>query len=74
MPERDIHSRSFLIPSFVMFPFIQCHHTRGLALLGGVVKLLYKTSPELFACEKEMTDTSRKTKSKRFFLIMASLY
>jgi hypothetical protein len=73
MPERDIHSRSFLIPSFVIFPFIQCHHTRGLALPGGVAKFWYKLSFET-GCEKEIADSSRKVKSKRFFLIIASLY
>ncbi len=30
-----IHSRSSLMPSLVMLPFIQCHHTRGRAPLGG---------------------------------------
>src|SRR3954464_16014006 len=35
MPTRFIHSRSSWIPSLVTLPFIQCHHTRGRALLGG---------------------------------------
>src|SRR4029077_10977484 len=35
MPTRFIHSKSSLIPSLVMLPFIQCHHTRGLAEFGG---------------------------------------
>src|SRR5215472_7670339 len=35
MPTRFIHSRSSLMPSLVMLPFIQCHQTRGLAELGG---------------------------------------
>src|ERR1022692_512446 len=35
MPTRFIHSRSSLMPSLAMLPFIQCHQTRGLALSGG---------------------------------------
>src|SRR5208337_5331890 len=34
-PTRCIHSRSSLMPSLEMLPFIQCHHTRGRAPLGG---------------------------------------
>src|ERR1035441_792997 len=45
MPTRFIHSRSSLIPSFVMLPFIQCHQTRGLALLGGFWKPRSNGSP-----------------------------
>ncbi len=30
IPDRFIHSRYLWMPSFVMLPFIQCHHTRGL--------------------------------------------
>src|SRR5207248_306480 len=44
MPELYIHVRSLRMPSLVIFPCIQCHHTRGLAELGGVVKLVYKLS------------------------------
>ena len=29
MPILSIHKRSFLIPSGVTIPFIQCHHTLG---------------------------------------------
>ena len=35
IPVFCIHRRSFLIPSLVMFPFIQCHHTLGRADFGG---------------------------------------
>src|ERR1035441_10591997 len=45
MPTRFIHSRSSLIPSLVMLPFIQCHQTRGLALLGGFWKPRSSGSP-----------------------------
>src|SRR2546421_4499636 len=45
MPTRFIHSRSSLIPSFVMFPFIQCHQTRGFAESGGFRKPLSSVSP-----------------------------
>src|SRR6266403_2124401 len=45
MPTRFIHSRSSLIPSLVMFPFIQCHQTRGFALSGGFRKPLSSVSP-----------------------------
>src|SRR3977135_1986758 len=44
MPTRFIHSRSSLIPSFVMFPFIQCHQTRGFAESGGFRKPLSSVS------------------------------
>jgi len=35
---RCIHSKSSLMPSLVMLPFIQCHQTRGRAELGGLSK------------------------------------
>src|SRR5258708_5925644 len=38
MPTRFIHSKSSLMPSLVMLPFIQCHQTRGLAEFGGFLK------------------------------------
>src|SRR5439155_1204442 len=44
IPTRCIHSRSRLMPSWVMFPFIQCHHTRGRAELGGVSKPRFNVS------------------------------
>src|SRR3954454_22025982 len=44
MPEGSIHIKSLRMPSLVMFPCIQCHHTRGFAELGGVVKPAYKLS------------------------------
>src|SRR5580698_1602753 len=44
MPTRFIHSRSSLMPASVMFPFIQCHHTRGAADCGGVAKPLASAS------------------------------
>ena len=34
-----IASRSAVMPSFVMLPFIQCHHVCGLAESGGLRKL-----------------------------------
>src|SRR5438067_9611136 len=40
MPTRFIHSMSLRMPSLVMLPFIQCHQTRGRALLGGSAKPL----------------------------------
>ena len=33
------------MPSLLMFPFIQCHHTRGRALCGGSTKPLFRESP-----------------------------
>src|SRR5450755_1139430 len=44
MPTRFIHSKSSLMPSLVMLPFIQCHHTRGLAEFGGFSKPLFNGS------------------------------
>ncbi len=49
MPTRFIHSRSALMPSLVMLPFIQCHQTRGLALSGGFSKPRRNGSPEFCA-------------------------
>src|ERR1035438_10497081 len=49
MPTRFIHSRSSLMPSLVMLPFIQCHQTRGLALSGGFWKPRASGSPEFCA-------------------------
>src|SRR5580704_10118416 len=46
IPTRCIHSRSSLIPSSVILPFIQCHHTRGRAEAGGSSNLFL--SVELF--------------------------
>src|ERR1035437_2023514 len=43
-PTRCIHSRSSLMPSLLMFPFIQCHHTSGRALCGGFTKPLFSES------------------------------
>ena len=43
MPDLFIHSMSFLIPSFETLPSIQCHHTCGLASLGGSMKILAST-------------------------------
>jgi hypothetical protein len=34
-----------LIPCLLIFPFIQCHHTRGRALCGGFTKPLFRESP-----------------------------
>src|ERR1035437_10165686 len=49
MPTRFIHSRSSLMTSLVMLPFIQCHQTRGLALSGGFWKPRSSASPEFCA-------------------------
>src|SRR4029453_18079160 len=49
MPTRCIHSRSSLMPSFVMLPFIQCHHTRGLASSGGAWKPCSSAAPGMGA-------------------------
>ena len=46
---RCIHSRSSLMPSWVIFPFIQCHQTRGRALLGGSSKPLFSGSKAFWA-------------------------
>src|SRR5580765_5755375 len=49
------------MPSFVMLPFIQCHHTRGFADFGGVIKLEYKLSfgAVNFAWEKLRLESSK---------------
>jgi hypothetical protein len=42
------------MPSLVILPFIQCHHTRGIAALAGVTNPTYTASFEdvFFVCEK----------------------
>src|SRR5579871_190155 len=45
-PARCIHSRSAVMPSLLMLPFIQCHQTRGRAPLGGFSKPLRRASAE----------------------------
>src|SRR3954469_23760989 len=45
MPTRFIHSRSLVIPSFVTFPAVQCHHVRGFAESGGFTKPSDNSSP-----------------------------
>src|SRR5438045_696235 len=52
-PALCIHSRSSLMPSFVMLPFIQCHQTRGLAPSGGFWKPLFSASVALCAKERD---------------------
>src|SRR5580658_252667 len=52
MPTLCIHSKSCLMPSLEMFPFIQCHHTLGRALSGGFSKPAFNGSTEL--CAKDM--------------------
>ena len=37
------------MPSFVIFPFIQCHHTRGRALAGGFSNPFLSESGEFWA-------------------------
>src|SRR5438128_11049285 len=59
MPARCIHSRSSLIPSFVILPFIQCHHTRGRAPLGGFSKPCYRASDEVCAHTDNETNNER---------------
>src|SRR5438067_4834643 len=58
MPLRCIHRRSLRMPSLVTFPFIQCHHTLGLAALEGFWNSLYKLlfGVAFFPCEKAEID------------------
>src|SRR6185436_1894284 len=69
MPTRCIHSRSLRIPSLVILPFIQCHHTRGCAALGGVRKFLYKLSLEMPVCVMAAIDNSESVKRRDIFFI-----
>src|SRR6185312_7986820 len=58
MPARCIHSRSFRIPSLVIFPFIQCHHTRGFAAFGGFLNLSYNESSACFSLFRQLSKKS----------------
>src|SRR3954468_18304529 len=61
MPTRRIHSKSSLIPSLVIFPFIQCHQTRGFAESGGLRKPAVKGSLAVCAAThtpKQISDTT----------------
>ena len=44
IPTRAIDSRSAVMPALVTLPFIQCHHTCGLAERGGVRNPFTRTS------------------------------
>src|SRR5256885_998854 len=61
MPTRCIHSRSSLIPSLEMLPFIQCHQTRGLADCGGLSKPCFSASGD--AWPKLLPDKHTETKA-----------
>jgi len=52
-----------------MLPFIQCHHTLGLAALVGVRKPLYWLSFELllFVWENPATDNNAATEKTKIF-------
>src|SRR6266496_6413407 len=69
-PTRCIHSRSSLMPSCVMFPFIQCHQTRGRADLGGFLKSCCKRSscPSEHALSNSRIATTR-TSDRDFILV-----
>src|SRR5215469_16613635 len=54
MPTRCIHSRSFVIPSRVTLPFVQCHHVLGLAESGGFLN----------PCSNVPADCARTTPAK----------
>src|SRR6516165_7112625 len=47
------------MPSLAMFPFIQCHHTRGRALLGGFSKALFRGSAEPWPQTAQLPTSSR---------------
>src|SRR3954451_21969796 len=65
-PARCIHWRSRSIPSLVIFPFIQCHHTRGRAPLGGFWKPLLSGSGEFCPKAAPADKSSRAVKVKSF--------
>lgn len=44
-PESASHSRSFRMPVVSTLPSIQCHHTRGLADMGGSTELSNRLAP-----------------------------
>src|SRR6267378_998747 len=67
MPTRFIHSRSSLIPSFVMFPFIQCHQTRGFAESGGFRKPLSSVSEDDCPARRAPRPTLNKKSGKTSF-------
>lgn len=48
------------MPSLVTLPFIQCHHTLGLAALEGVTKSVYSlSSVDFTVCEKAAAEANK---------------
>src|SRR5215470_17370959 len=75
MPTRFIHSKSSLMPSWVMLPFIQCHQTRGFAELGGLLNPSSSDSG-VFCATVDVTNANRmiaKVRTIRESLIGSSL-
>src|ERR1700744_2193364 len=73
MPMRFIHSRSSLMPASVIFPFIQCHHTRGAAACGGSAKPLARVSAFLALAPKAVapvpSGSNSETKESQAWLL-----
>src|SRR5271154_4217856 len=57
MPDRFIHSKSFVRPSSVTLPLVQCHQVRGLAESGGLRKPSSSASFEL--CAKTVPNAAK---------------
>src|SRR6185437_13234509 len=66
MPTRCIQPRSSLMPSLVILPFIQCHHTRGFALSGGFSKPLCSESVVFCAAAMPRHIVARTPVKRRF--------
>jgi len=60
MPTRFIASKSAVMPSLVMLPFIQCHQVWGLAESGGWMKLLARSSSCARACTQSAHTTNNR--------------
>jgi hypothetical protein len=74
MPIRFIHKRSFAIPSFVILPFIQCHHTSGFEATGGLMKPFNNSSLLSCAVALKLKKTRRNKQGRRnlnLFIIIA---
>ena len=67
IPASFIHRRSFLIPSLVMFPFIQCHQTRGQASFGGSWNPLYRSFAD---CAYDVTERSAASAAMMLIVIL----
>ena len=63
-----IASKSAVMPSFVMLPFIQCHHVCGFAESGGLRKPVFNGSVDAAEAVRIRHNRAKQTDT-RFFIV-----